>query len=154
MKTKQKLIVCTLIFFTGGFANVFFSDALHRLLSRQMTVLKLSPIGECLTSLFSSRQHFLLYLCLQGFMLILSVMFYTTNLRPYQSDLMEITPDIKTPVPVGQYQHGSSRWLRDSEKNKAFNSFVLGPDNPQIKKLIETGYDNLEFFKEKKTGGS
>lgn len=148
MKTKQKLIACTLIFLTGGIINLFFSTALHRLLSRQMMVLKLPPIGECLTGLFSNRQHFLLYLCLQGFILILSVMFYLTNLRPYQSDLMEITPDIKTPVAVGQYQHGSARWLGDSEKDEAFESFVLNPRNKLVKQLIKSGYDNIDFLKD------
>ncbi len=153
MKIRPKLMICSLIFLTGGFVNLFFSTAIHGLLSRQMTVLKLPPIGQCLASLFSSKQHFLLYLCLQGFILILSVMYFLTNLRPYQSDLTEITPDIKTPVAVGQYQHGSARWLKDGEKGKAFASFVLNPDNPQMKELIETGYDNLEFFKKEKTGG-
>ncbi|KJS73777.1 MAG: TRAG family protein [Desulfotomaculum sp. BICA1-6] len=149
MKTRAKLMICSLIFLTGGFVNLFFSTAIHGLLSRQMTVLKLLPIGECLASLFSSKQHFLLYLCLQGFMLILAVMYFLTNLRPYQSDLTEITPDIKTPVAVGQYQHGSARWLKDDEKDKAFASFALNPHNKVIKALIKGGYDNIDFLKNK-----
>ncbi|OLN26572.1 hypothetical protein DSOL_4923 [Desulfosporosinus metallidurans] len=83
-------------------------------------------------------------------MLILSVMYFLTNLRPYQSDLMEITPDIKTPVAVGQYQHGSARWLKDAEKDKAFASFALNPHNKVIKALIKGGYDNIDFLKNKK----
>lgn len=150
MKTKQKLVVCSLIFFIGGIVNLFFSAAIHGLLSRQLTVLKLLPAGQCLNSLLSSKQHFLLYLCFQGFILILAVMFYLTNLRPYQSDLMEITPDIKTPVPVGQFQHGSARWLNDSEKDKAFDSFALNTHNKLIKQLIKSGYDNIDFLKDEK----
>lgn len=149
METKHKLVICSLMFFIGCIVNLFFSAAIHGLLSRKITVLKLIPIGECIYSLFSSKQHFLLFLCLQGFILILSVMFFLTNLRPYQSDLTEITPDIKTPVAVGQYQHGSARWLKDTEKDKAFDSFVLNPHNKVIKPLIKGGYDNIDFLKNK-----
>ena len=74
----------------------------------------------------------MLYLCLQGFILILAVMYNFTNLRPYQSDLVEITPEIKTPVSVGQFQHGSARWLNDEEKDKAFDSFILDPNHPLL----------------------
>ena len=118
MKKEPKLIICSLIFILGAFGNLFFSTALHLLLSRQMTVLKLLPLSECINSLFQSRQQLMLYLCLQGFSLILALMYYFTNLRPYQSDLVEITPEIKTPVSVGQFQHGSARWLNDEEKDK------------------------------------
>ena len=44
-----------------------------------------------------------------------------TNMRPYESDLDTITPEIQTPRAVGQYQHGSARWMTDSEKDKAFD---------------------------------
>ena len=141
MKTTQKLIICSILFLIGGLVNLYFSTAVHGLLTRKITVLKLIPIGECFGSLISSRQHFLLFLCLQGFVLVLSVMFFLTNLRPYQSDLTEITPDIKTPVAVGQYQHGSARWLKDIEKNKAFDSFIINPQDKVIKQLIKGGYD-------------
>ena len=108
-----------------------------------------SPIGDCLASLFSNRQHMMLYLCLQGFVSVLAVMFFLTNMRPYESDLDTITPEIQTPRAVGQYQHGSARWMTDSEKDKAFDSYILDPHNPTIRQLLDTGYDGLDFLKEK-----
>ena len=76
-----------------------FSTAVHGLLTRKITRLSLLPIGDCLASLFSSRQHMMLYLCLQGFVSVLAVMFFLTNMRPYESDLDTITPEIQTPEP-------------------------------------------------------
>ena len=67
MKTKPKLMVCALIFVSGAILNLFFSTAVHGLLTREITRLSLLPIGDCLVSLFSNRQHMMLYLCLQGF---------------------------------------------------------------------------------------
>ena len=147
MKTKPKLIICSFIFVLGAFLNLFFSTAVHGLLTHKIATLRFFPISECFESLVSSKQHFLLFLCIQGFFLILSVMFFLTNLHPYRSDLDEITPDIKTPHAVGQYQHGSARWLTDEEKDKCFESYVLNPDNKVIKALIHSGYDNIDFLK-------
>lgn len=76
-------------------------------------------------------------------------MFFLTNMRPYESDLDTITPEIQTPRAVGQYQHGSARWMTDSEKDKAFDSYILDPHNPTIRQLLDTGYDGLDFLKEK-----
>ena len=66
-----------------------------------------------------------------------------------ESDLDTITPEIQTPRAVGQYQHGSARWMTDSEKDKAFDSYILDPHNPTIRQLLDTGYDGLDFLKEK-----
>ena len=66
-----------------------------------------------------------------------------------ESDLDTITPEIQTPRAVGQYQHGSARWMTDSEKDKAFDSYILDPHDPTIRQLLETGYDGLDFLKEK-----
>ena len=101
MKTKPKLLVCALIFVSGAILNLFFSTTVHGLLTREITRLSLLPIGDCLASLFSSRQHMMLYLCLQGFVSVLAVMFFLTNMRPYESDLDTITPEIQTPRAVG-----------------------------------------------------
>ena len=147
MKTKQKILICAMIFISGTVLNLFFSTAVHGLLTREITRLSLLPIGECLASLFSSRQHLMLDLCLQGFVCVLAVMFFLTNMRPYESDLDTITPEIKTPKAVGQYQHGSARWMSDAEKGKAFDSFTLDPLDPAIRELLKTGYDGLDFMK-------
>ena len=144
MKTKPKLIICSLIFLLGGALNLFFSTALHGLLAREITKLTFPPIGMCIESLVANRQHFLLFLCIQGFFLILAVLFFTTNLHPYKSDLEQITPDIETPRAVGQYQHGSARWMTDEEKDNAFNSYLLDPHNKVIKALLDSGYDDVE----------
>lgn len=125
MKTKAKLIICSLIFTIGGLTNIFFTTSVHSVLSGQSTVLQLFSAMECLRSMANSKQHLMLFLCFQGLVVVMAVMFFFTNLRPYQSNLVEITPDIKTPVSVGQYQHGSARWLKDEEKDKVFDSFVL-----------------------------
>lgn len=61
MKTKPKLMVCALIFVSGAILNLFFSTAVHGLLTREITRLSLLPIGDCLASLFSNRQHMMLY---------------------------------------------------------------------------------------------
>lgn len=125
MKTKAKLLICSLIFTIGGLTNIFFTTSVHSVLSRQSKVLQLFSVMECLKSMENSKQHLMLFLCFQGLVAVMAVMFFFTNLRPYQSNLVEITPEIKTPVPVGQYKHGSARWLKDEEKDKVFDSFVL-----------------------------
>jgi len=110
MKTKPKLILCVMIFVIGSVLNIFISTALHNILSRQMTTLEFIGFFECLRSIVTSKQHFMLFLCSQGFVLIMAVVFFLTNMRPYQSHLIRITPEIMTPATVGQYQHGSAKW--------------------------------------------
>lgn len=92
----------------------------------------------------------MLFLSFAGFSFISSAAFFLTNIRPYQSKLKQVTPDIYTPAAVGQYQHGSAKWLTDKEKEKAFESFVLDPNDEQITKLIRTGYDGLDFIKQER----
>jgi len=148
MKKREKIIICSILFLAGGGINIFFSTAIHQILSRQSNILRLVPITECLSSISGNRQHLILYLCLQGFVTILSLMFFLTNLRPYQSDLIKITPEIETPVPVGQHQHGSSRWLTDNEQEKSFDSYALNPRHPTIRYLMRHGCDDLADDKE------
>ena len=147
MKIKPKIIMCAAIFLIGTFVSVFFSTALHNILSGQMKTLEMSGFFESIGSMAADRQHLTFFLCLSGFSFIMSVMFFLTNMRPYQSHLRQVTPDIETPAAVGQYQHGSAKRLNDKEKDKAFESFVLDPNDPQIKELLRSGYDGLDFLK-------
>jgi type IV secretion system protein VirD4 len=147
MKTKPKLILCAAIFILGTAVNVFFSTALHNILTGQMKTLEMAGFFAGIQSMAASGRHLRLFLCMQGFTLILAAVFFLTNMRPYQSRLNPVTPDIQTPAAVGQYQHGSAKWLDDKEKDKAFESFVLDPDDEQIANLLQSGYDGMDFMK-------
>ncbi|TCL57667.1 type IV secretion system protein VirD4 [Kineothrix alysoides] len=91
----------------------------------------------------------MLFLSFESFAVLCCVLFFVQNSRSYQADLMKVTDDIETPVPVGQYQHGSSRWLKEEEMDKVFAVCYLNPADKIIKELLETGYDGLGFL----TGG-
>jgi len=106
---------------------------------------------QCVKGLFTERQQLLLFLSFEGFTILCCILFFVQNSRPYQSQLISVTEEIQTPAPVGQFQHGSSRWLTDKEKGKVFSLYELDPGNEIINGLIETGYDNLGFIKENKS---
>lgn len=147
MKTKTKLWLAVLLFIFGAILNVIFSTALHNLLSGTIQTLGFPSIEKSLSSLFTSRSHLLLFLCFQGIIAMLSILFFIANNRPYQSQLKQVAPGIETPVPVGQHQHGSARWMREDEMPRLFESQTLDLGHPFIRHLIDTGYDDLEFLK-------
>lgn len=37
--------------------------------------------------------------------------------------------------------------MNDAEKEKAFDSFILDPNEPAMRELLKTGYDGLDFMK-------
>lgn len=130
----------------GTLFNLFFSAAMHKMLSREAVTFTLVPLWECISGLFTEQRQGMLFLSFECFVILCCVLFFVQNSRSYQSDLMKVTDDIEIPVPVGQYQHGSSRWLKEEEKEKVFEAYNLDPSNPVIKELIATGYDGLDFI--------
>ncbi|MGK9250235.1 hypothetical protein [Paenibacillus humicus] len=147
MKTKPKLWLALLLFFIGAVFNLFLTTALHRLLSGTVKTLAFPSFEHSLTSLSNSKPQLLLFLCFQGILAVLSVLFFVANRQPYQSELKQVAPGIETPVPVGQHQHGSARWMRRDEMPRCFDAYLLDLHHPSIQYLIDTGYDDLEFVK-------
>lgn len=148
MKTKQKLLLSVLLFSCGAIFNLFFTAALHGILSGTAASLSLPTFNKSLSSLLSNRAHFMLFLCLQGIVLLLAVLFFVANNQPYQSKLKLVAPGIETPVPVGQHQHGSARWLREDELPHTFDSQLLDLTHPFLQQLLLTGYEDLAFLKQ------
>jgi len=109
-----------------------------------MNVLKLIPVRDCISSIATDKQHMMLFLYLQGFVALLCVLYFTANNKPYQSELREITPQIRTPVPAGQKQHGSAEWLTEREKDIAFNSADINFCDRYIKRLVREGYYDIQ----------
>lgn len=149
MKPKEKLILSGIILTAGTVFSLFFTAAIHGLLSRQYETLTLIPFTKCVAGLFTQKQQLLLFLSFEGFIALCCMLFFVQNNRPYQSHLTNVTEDIQTPAPVGQFQHGSSRWLTDKEKAKVFARYTLDPSSKVISELIDTGYDDLNFLKDK-----
>ncbi|MDA3845319.1 MAG: type IV secretory system conjugative DNA transfer family protein, partial [Vallitaleaceae bacterium] len=126
MKFKRiKLIASVLIFLVGLWLNIHFSTTLHFSLSGQFEVLRWINFDDCLESLTTNEAHKNLFLCFQGFVLLSAIYYYVANHKPYQSNLIEITPEISTPVPAGQKQFGSARWMTDKEKGQSFRHFEM-----------------------------
>ncbi|MDO4557324.1 MAG: type IV secretory system conjugative DNA transfer family protein, partial [Lachnospiraceae bacterium] len=75
--------------------------------------------------------------------------------KTYQSDVMEITPDISIPVPAGQGQYGSARFLTKKEINEQFEHVII--DKRKLLKNQENiasgglviGKEDLKHGKEK-----
>lgn len=144
MEKKEKLPIFIILITLGTLLNLFFTAALHRMLSRQCNKLELITLSQCISRLFSERRQLYLFLAFEGFLVVLCILFWIQNNRPYQSRLVRVAGDIYTPAAVGQYQHGSSKWLRKEEWNKIFQTQVIDPQNPLIKMLIVTGQEAFE----------
>lgn len=126
MKYKRiKLIISVLIFLVGLWLNIHFSTTLHFALSGKFDELRWINFDECIRSMLSDEAHKYLFICLQGLILLSALYYYVANHKPYQSNLMQITPEISTPVPAGQKQFGSARWMTDKEKEKSFRCYEM-----------------------------
>lgn len=135
----------------GTLFVLFFTAALHRILSGEMKAFALIPIGECISGLFTRQGQGVLFLSFECFVVLCCILFFAQNSRAYQSDLMKVTDEIEIPAPAGQFQHGSSRWMKEEEKDRAFAVCTISPADPVIRELIETGYGGLDFMHDTET---
>lgn len=149
MTLKPKLWLALLFITLGAIFNLFFTTVLHNLLSGTTKTLTFPSLNHSLNSLLHTKAHIMMYLCFQGIVMVLSNLFFIANSQPYQSKLKQVAPGIETPVPVGQHQHGSARWMREEEMPRLFESQTLDLGHPFIRHLIDTGYDDLTFINSK-----
>ena len=119
--------------------SVFASMALHKIFNGADRAPQMYPIRECIKSIVTVEKHRLLFLYLVGFSFCASATILVTYSRNYMSKLQQITPDIFTPVAVGQNQHGSARWMKEKAKAKTFKTMIIDPNEPIYKMLIKAG---------------
>lgn len=141
---NKKMLISMLVLVVGIISNIYFSTIMHLLLSNQNELLSKVNLKYCIKSIASSEEHLVLFLCLNGFILLFAIFIYVANNKPYQSELRKITPKISTPVTAGQKQFGSAEWLEEKEKDTAFNSVTLNTDDSTVKLLIEHGLDDVK----------
>ncbi|MGL5434545.1 MAG: VirD4-like conjugal transfer protein, CD1115 family [Lachnospiraceae bacterium] len=150
MKKEEKLILTAITMSAGTIFNLYFTAMLHAMLSGVHSTFTWIPLIRCIIGLFSERQQLFMFLSFEGFFSLCCMLFWIQNSQPYQSELKQVSGDIYTPAPVGQFQHGSSRWLKEAEKEQVFATQVIDPKHPVIKMLLDTGYDDLDFLSAEK----
>lgn len=132
----------------GTLFNLYFTAAMHGILSGEMQTFEVIPLSRCIGGLFVNGRQGMLFAAFEGFILLLCVLFFVQNSRSYQSELVKVTEDISTPIAVGQFQHGSSRWMGEREKDRIFSYCIINPSHPVIRELLESGYEGLSFLAE------
>ena len=149
MKLKEKILLSSFLLLLSSVINLWFSASLHNLMTKKQSTLTWIPLWNCLVGLITQKQQLLLFLSFEGMIVLCCFLFWIQNDKGYQSRLMKITEDIYTPEPVGQYQHGSARWLKEKEKGQVFAYQTIDPNHKVIQELLKTGYDDLDFCKQK-----
>ncbi|GHU90888.1 hypothetical protein FACS1894202_11430 [Clostridia bacterium] len=101
---KTRIVIAAIFLVLLTAANSYVSAALDSLLTQGV----------------GSENRGALFWCFEGIILLFAAFYVVINNRPYQSDTIEITPNIYIPVPAGQFQHGSARFLKPEEFPAAF----------------------------------
>jgi type IV secretion system protein VirD4 len=93
-------------------------------------------IKNCIEIIATVDQARLLFLSFSMLcFLCIMIMLFQRDGSQYHSETMKITDTIRTPVPAGQFQNGSARWLNKKEKRTNFESIVLDKSNPVVSRL-------------------
>lgn len=145
---KRKLIASGILFFLLTLINIWFANFVHLVLSKQFTDFSNIKYMNCVKEILNNPQLGKVFLVLEllifTLIMILAVT-YNSDAIKHTSKMYKVTEYIEVPMPAGQNQYGSAWWLSEKEKNIVFDTVELkGPD---IERLIECGYDDLDFIK-------
>lgn len=99
------------------------------------------------------------YLKVGSCMLVLEVLgiwYLMVDDKNYKADMIPITPDIKIPAPAGQGQHGTARFLKEKEFDKAFATCIIDHDAEQVesgglvigKKDLKNGEEKIYYIRD------
>ncbi len=119
---RSKMIAFLLLLIVSIPICMYLSNMIHLGLSGEIINIANINLKSVIQSLFENEQHFKLYLLLQILFMLFSVFVtFMQKENMFESELGSITNTIKTPVTVGQGQHGTARWLKESEYEKVFD---------------------------------
>lgn len=138
---RSRLIIEFFIIIFGSLINIYFSTLFHQILSGGE--IEVPNIKMFIISI-RDKNHLKLFFSLELLVLLLGIIYISINDKTYQSDLIEITPNISTPAPAGQKQFGSARWMTNEEKKKTFPICKIDKTDKVIDYLIKHGYDDLK----------
>lgn len=119
---KRKIIYGSIFMVIGTVLNIYASTALHCLLSH--SAINLS-FGNCIRSLLENTSQLKIAGCFELMLIMLVVLSGIGKFKEFKTDVMQLTDTIVTPKAAGHYEHGSSRWMTEEEKDKYFGSIIV-----------------------------
>ena len=149
-KTKVKLSLFVLLSLIGLTIGFFFAGYLNLLLSGG-SIDDLSAIqpAKILADIVSDERHRMLTICV---VLVIesgiAALILLSRKDTFESETANITKGIKTPLAIGQGQHGTARWMLAEEKRKAFSVYRLDSRDTPYSRLLKKGrLDRKEVMK-------
>jgi len=140
-KTKVKIGLFVLLSLIGLTAGFFFSGYLNLLFSGG-SVGDLSAIqpAKIFTGVLSDGRQRMLTLCV-GLVIEagIAALALLSRKETFESDVVSVTNGIKTPIAIGQGQHGTARWMKADEKRMAFSVYRLDSRETTYSKLLKEG---------------
>jgi type IV secretion system protein VirD4 len=149
-KTKMKIMLFIFLSLIGLIIGFFFAGYINLLLSGGNIddIAMLKPAALAM-SIATDERHRLLTLCL-CFVIVtgIAALMLTSRRETFESDTIAVADAIKTPVAIGQGQHGTARWLKPAERKETFSLYLLSSEDTIFAALLDAGaHDRKEVRK-------
>ena len=138
MKDKYKIAMCVFYLLVGSIVAVILTNLVNCAFMHIPINLTANPL-VWIGGVFANAQSGKLFGIFMMLVLLLCIMYFFCSQKPYEANLLTITPKIKIPAPCGQAQHGSASFMTEEQKRQKFKELVLSPITPSVKKLLEEG---------------
>lgn len=149
-KKKQililKIIVCSIAMPVLIVVSSYLATFLYHKVSHSDISFRNIGIGLAIQTIKGNQLALMVFIAVNMAFLLVLVLLLTSKKRDYFiNELEDITNNIRTPKPLGQFQHGSAKWL--SNFDKTFDNFVMvdSKDKPTTGGIIL----NYEYQKKK-----
>lgn len=149
----SRIILCIFVFIIGTVFVFYLSTYVHLFLAGDLEGLRAYDAVYILDSFRMEPNHVKLFACLEVLVLLMSGYCLLIDNKPYQSEMMVVTPDISTPKPAGQKQYGSARWMTEAEKSKSFQVIKISKHDHLMMNLIEQALIEVDQIRVDKSGG-
>ncbi len=123
------------VFIVATIINLFCSINIHYILAREIEVFQFYSLFHIIKSLFTNKIHLAIFMLFETLITLICVYIYISQEKPYQSKLVEITPDIHIPESAGQGQHGTARFATKEEVEDYFDVLKIEYNSPIVKSL-------------------
>ena len=145
MKTKAKIVLFIFLSAIGLTVGFFFSGYVDLMLtSGTPEISRLHP-SLLMVGIMENERHRMLTLCIEIVILTgIAAFILMSGRETFESDTSNITKNIKTPIAIGQGQHGTAKWMTRKEKRIVFSVYRLDSREPLYNALLLDGERDRE----------